>query len=122
MSPRAHAITVVALTVLAGACAADGDAGPAPTAPSPPSSSSTVPASTTVAPAPGFLTAITEAGYPRDLLQRGRVNVETTNAGDVALRVTSRELLIDYFRSPGPEERRSLIAAEQIEAALQTAL
>lgn len=117
MSPRAHALTVVALTALAGACAADGDALPAPTAPSPstvPASTvpaSTVPASTAIAPAPGFLTAITEAGYPRDLLQRGRVNVETTNSGDVALRVTSRELLIDYFRSPGPEERRSLIAA-----------
>lgn len=63
------------------------------------------------APAPAWLTAITEAGYPRDLLQRGRVNVETTNDGDEALRVTSRELLADHFRSPGPEQRRSLIAA-----------
>jgi hypothetical protein len=65
----------------------------------------------TIPPAPPWLTAITEAGYPRDLLQRGRVNVETTNAGDDALRVTSRELLADHFRSPGPEQRRSLIAA-----------
>ncbi len=120
MPSRLHALTVVALTALAGACAADGDAGSAPTAASPSTSAvpaptsvpaTTAPASTTIAPAPEFLTAITEAGYPRDLLQRGRVNVETTNAGDVALRVTSRELLIDYFRSPGPEERRSLIAA-----------
>lgn len=70
----------------------------------------TAPRGGPVASAPAWLTAITEAGYPRDLLQRGRVNVETTNASDEALRVTSRELLAEHFRSPGPEQRRSLIA------------
>jgi hypothetical protein len=69
--------------------------------------------------APEGVAAVVELGYPRDLLERGRVNVVITNDSDVTLLISSRELVADAFESPGSEVRRSTIPAGRNRMALQ---
>lgn len=130
---------VVLLTLLTGACADDGvpDATPsrsvttAPTtvtatvattsattattatSPAPP------PAPTTTGPSLPDVVAVAELGYPRDLLDRGRVNVVITRSGDEPLVVHDHQLRVDGFTPAPPEERRIVIPPDGQRVAVQ---
>lgn len=59
--------------------------------------------------APAGVTATVELGYPRDLFERGRVNVVVSNDSDGDLVILDRELDIDGFASAGAQQRRSTV-------------
>lgn len=106
------------LTLLTGACADDG----APVAAPSGSAASTVTTVTTVtnagSPLPD-LVAVAELGYPRDLLDRGRVNVVVTRSGDEPFVVHDHQLRIEGFTPAPPEERRIVIPANGQRVAVQ---
>lgn len=103
------------LVAIVSACADDGarvaspaatDAGVPPTTVSP------------VAPMPAT-DAAAELGYPRDLLDRGRVNVVVTRDGDEPFVVHRHQLLIDGFEPAPPEDRRIVIPGNRQPVAIQ---
>lgn len=55
------------------------------------------------------ITIKAELGYPRDLLERGRVNLVVTRDDPAPLVITRKRLVADHFSPPQPEERRSTI-------------
>lgn len=48
-------------------------------------------------------------GYPRDLLDRGRVNIRIDRADDVEIVLLDHQLVARHFTPPPPEERRTVI-------------
>ncbi len=62
---------------------------------------------------------VAELGYPRDLLDRGRVNLVTTYDGDAEFRVISKQLVTDFFEPAAVEERRTLVPTNGQPVALQ---
>ena len=102
---------------LAAGCADDGGPVKAPTEPRP--------AVTAPGPDPTVdailpdTAAAAELGYPRDLLDRGRVNVVVARDGDVPFVVHRHQLRIDGFEPAPVEDRRIVIPADQQPVAIQ---
>ncbi len=48
-------------------------------------------------------------GYPRDLLDRGRVNIRIDRADDLAVVLLDKQLVARHFTPPPPEARRTVI-------------
>ncbi len=69
---------------------------------------------------PAGVTATVELGYPRDLFERGRVNVVLSNESEDDLVILSRELAVDGFASAGAQRRRSTLPGGGVRVALQT--
>lgn len=104
------------LSLLLAACGSDGpSAGPGAPSTSPAS------APPTVASEPGLpdTTAVAELGYPRDLLERGRVNVVVTRAGDEAFVLLDHQLRIEGFEPAPVEERRIVVPGNGQRVAIQ---
>jgi hypothetical protein len=59
-------------------------------------------------------------GYPRDLLDRGRVNVRISRDGDTPFLVSQKQLVADHFEPAAPEARRSELPPNGQVVALQT--
>ena len=59
-------------------------------------------------------------GYPRDLLDRGRVNIRIDRADDLAVVLLDKQLVARHFTSPPPEARRTVIPPNGQVVALQT--
>lgn len=98
---RSFACGVVAVASLsASACAGSGD----------PSAASPVLAG---------VEAVAELGYPRDLFDRGRVNVVVTRPDDVALVVIEHQLRVDGFDPAVPEARRIVVPGRGQRVAVQ---
>lgn len=117
--------SVTAAALVLGAC------GPDPDANSPPVPSTTEPAPTTSdAPPPTLpveaandvpsLNVVAGLGYPRDLLDRGRVNVRIDRADDVGFVLLDKQLVARHFTPPPPEERRTVIPPNGQVVAVQT--
>jgi len=134
--PKARLIasTTIAVLVL-GACGPDtpGAAGPsappthdaAPTS-SAPATSDTAP--TTATPATDLVETPAEVpplhvvaglGYPRDLLDRGRVNIRIDRADDLEFVLLDKQLVARHFTPPPPEERRTVIPSNGQVVAVQ---
>lgn len=64
-------------------------------------------------------TAVAELGYPRDLLDRGRVNVVVTRDDDVPFVLLDHQLRIEGFAPAPPEERRVVIPGNGQRVAIQ---
>jgi hypothetical protein len=109
------------LAVLPAACADDGGSA-APTVREP-SDVATSPPSTDGAesPAPGLpdTVAVAELGYPRDLLDRGRVNIVVTREGNQSFVVHRHQLRIDGFEPAPAEDRRIVIPPDGQRVAIQ---
>jgi hypothetical protein len=140
---RLVGLVVAAVAVLAGAgCADDGTPAGAPsaatvTSPTPTGTDptsvttggvTTIPAPTTVTastdappvtPELPEITAVAELGYPRDLLERGRVNVVVARVGDEPFVLHDHQLRIDGFEPAAPEERRIVIPPNGQRVAIQ---
>lgn len=69
---------------------------------------------------PSGVTATVELGYPRDLFERGLVNVVLSNDSIDELVVHVRELAVDGFWSAGAQRRRSTLPGGGSRVALQT--
>ena len=65
------------------------------------------------------LVAAAELGYPRDLIDRGRVNVVVTRDGDEPFVVLDHQLRIDGFEPGAVEERRIVIPGNGQRVAIQ---
>lgn len=119
----AIAAVVVMLVAVVAACADDTDATPVSVAsPTGVSSTSEPPgetSTTTVVPELPEIVAAAELGYPRDLLDRGRVNVVVTRDGDEPFVVLDHQLRIDGFEPAVVEERRIVIPGNGQRVALQ---
>ena len=127
------AVWAAAATLLFGACGADERAG-SPSRPSTPPAAASTPteqveptgAPTTTAPhgaAPALseppalpeqpaladLNVVAGLGYPRDLLDRGRVNIRIDRPDDVELVLLDKQLVARHFTPAPPEERRTVI-------------
>lgn len=61
-------------------------------------------------------------GYPRDLLDRGRVNVKVSRDGDVDFVILDKQLVADHFTPAPVEERHTLLPPDGRTVALQTLL
>jgi len=116
----ALAVAGLVPALLVTGCAGDGAApvasAPASDAPTPGTAATT----TTVAP-PGLpeTMAVAELGYPRDLLDRGRVNVVVTRAGDDPFVLLDHQLVVDGFEPAAPEPRRVVIPGGGQRVAIQ---
>ncbi|HSJ91058.1 MAG TPA: hypothetical protein VK917_03260 [Ilumatobacter sp.] len=106
-SPLRHAVV---LLVVLSACQGDG-AAPDATAPDAATPATAPPLPETV--------AVAELGYPRDLLDRGRVNVVVSRDGDEPFVLFDHQLRIDGFEPAPPEERRVVIPANGQRVAIQ---
>ena len=114
--------------VLAAGCADDGapDAS-APTDVAPSVTPSVAPSTAPVTEPPTSsaelglpdTTAVAELGYPRDLLDRGRVNVVVARDGDEPFVLLAHQLRIDGFTPAPAEERRIVIPANGQRVAVQ---
>lgn len=100
---------IVAMAVVG--CGGDASSSPAPDRGSP----STIP----VGPDLPEIVAVAELGYPRDLLDRGRVNVVLTREGDEPFAVLEHQLHIDGFEPAPPEARRIVIPPNGQRVAVQ---
>ena len=58
-------------------------------------------------------------GYPRDLLDRGRVNLEIRRDDDVAFVIYDKQLVADHFDPAPVEERRTVVPSGRV-LAVQT--
>lgn len=123
---------MVVLTLIAAGCADDGATMTADVAEPPIEDApiEPVPTSNTADPAvpePGAsstgampeTTAVAELGYPRDLLDRGRVNVVVTREGATPFVLLDHQLRIDGFEPAPPEERRIVIPPDGRRVAIQ---
>jgi len=63
---------------------------------------------------------VASLGYPRDLLDRGRVNVKISRDDDTAFVVFDKQLLAEYFEPAPVEERRTILPPNGQVVALQT--
>lgn len=126
---------VVLLTLVVAACAEDADPDSSPegstpasttlvlattadtTAPKPPTSSS--PSTTNAAPELADTIAVAELGYPRDLLDRGRVNIVITRDGDEPWVLVEHQLRTEGFTPAPAEERRIVIPGNGQRVAIQ---
>lgn len=72
-----------------------------------------------VAPPPG-VTVVAELGYPRDLYERGRVNLVTSRPGTEPFEVLGKRLVADHFATTALDDHRSIIPAGGQPVALQT--
>ncbi len=71
-------------------------------------------------PALSGMQVVASLGYPRDLLDRGRVNVQVTREDDTAFVILDKQLVADHF-IPGPvEQRRTVLPPNGRTVALQT--
>ena len=59
-------------------------------------------------------------GYPRDLLDRGRVNVKVSRDDDTDFVILDKQLVADHFTPAAVEERRTLLPPNGRTVALQT--
>ncbi len=69
---------------------------------------------------PPVLDVIASLGYPRDLQERGRVNLKISRPDDVEMVVLDKQLVTDFFLPSPVEERRSTIPGAGRVVALQT--
>lgn len=91
---------------------------PSTTRPASTTPASTKPASTaTLAP----LTAVAELGYPRDLLDRGRVNIVLSRPSEEPLVLLDKQLVIDGFEPAAVEQRRTVVPPGGQRVAVQAA-
>lgn len=65
---------------------------------------------------------VASLGYPRDLLDRGRVNVEISRSDDTDFVVLDKQLVADHFTPAPAEKRRSVLPPDGRVVALQTLL
>lgn len=59
-------------------------------------------------------------GYPRDLLDRGRVNIRVDRADDVELVLVDKQLVARHFTPAPPEARRTVVPTNGQVVAVQT--
>lgn len=129
---RRIAASVAGLVLLA-ACGSGVDDGPDVLASPVVAPSSTVPGSSEAAmaeskpaveaPSVGHeptIEVVAALGYPRDLLDRGRVNLKMSRDDDADLVVLDKRLVADFFDPAPVETRRSVIPAAGQQVALQT--
>lgn len=83
-----------------------------PTTPTTPTTEPTLPAMDVVA----------ALGYPRDLLDRGRVNVRITRDDDDEFVIFDKQLIADHFTPAPIEQRRTVVPPDGQVVALQTLL
>jgi hypothetical protein len=108
---RARLIASVAAAALVlGACGPDG-----PDADSPP-----IPPTTEAAIDVPPLNVVAGLGYPRDLLDRGLVNIRIDRADDVEFVLLDKQLVARHFTPAPPEERRTVIPPNGQVVAVQT--
>ena len=103
---RSSTVGVVAVATVLASCAGD---------PVTPEGAVTAPAGS-VLPA---LRAVAELGYPRDLLDRGRVNIVLTRSGDESFVLLEHQLRIEGFEAAPAEERRIVVPANGQRVAIQ---
>lgn len=116
---RSFGRSAAALLVVAAGCADDGASTMAPAVA--PTVIATVPTSVP-GPTPADLPetdAVAELGYPRDLLDRGRVNVVLTRDDDVPFVLLDHQLRVDGFEPAPPEERRIVVPTDGRRVAVQ---
>lgn len=80
----------------------------------------TVAASPTPVPPPPGVTIVAELGYPRDLYERGRVNLVTSRRSRERFEVVGKRLLADHFVPADLDDHRSVIPPGGQPVALQT--
>lgn len=59
-------------------------------------------------------------GYPRDLLDRGRVNVRISRDDDTDFVILDKQLIVDHFTPAPVEERRTILPPDGRVVAVQT--
>ena len=134
---RPRVLTVGARSLVAGllaltvvACGDDGGpvsstteptptvAGPAPV-PTVDGSTPSTPSTPSTEPTLPDTIATAELGYPRDLLDRGRVNIVVTRAGDVPFVVHRHQLHVEGFEPAPAEDRRIVVPPDGQRVAIQ---
>lgn len=68
------------------------------------------------------MTVVAELGYPRDLLERNRVNLVITRPGADRFEIVTRQLRMKGFEPSPPEERLTIVPPNDQRVALQTLL
>ena len=94
-----------------------GAAGPdEPDTTTPPDSVASVVDAATLPP----MTVVAALGYPRDLLDRGRVNVKISRDDSTDFVILDKRLVADHFTPAPVEERRTILPPDNRVVALQT--
>jgi hypothetical protein len=88
----------------------DGSSTTVGVAPDPPDVTNAIPPTNVVA----------ALGYPRDLLDRGRVNIRIDRADDVELVLLDKQLVARHFTPAPPETRRTVVPTSGQVVAVQT--
>jgi hypothetical protein len=69
-----------------------------------------------------LVTIVAELGYPRDLLDRNRVNLVVTRPDTEPFEIVTKQLRMSGYEPDAPEERRTIIPGNGQRVALQTLL
>ncbi len=117
VAPVVVVVVVVVVGMVVGAACGGGQSAEESAAVTTSASSNDLPRPTE--PPPG-VTVVADLGYPRDLLDRGRVNLVVTHASDTTFVAQDRRLRARHFSSADVEIRRTTIPPNGQPVALQT--